>query len=118
MGTIHQLPTDAESQVRLLEKLVSDMIAEHPDPVVAQRWQDMARATMARYPGPPLPSQPVLDLQQVQGLTVQQMQELQEITQQWLLRYFDDVRAQLMQVHHELLSLQKKVAEYEAQIHT
>jgi hypothetical protein len=114
MGTVHQLPNAAETQIRLLENLVRNLIAEHPDPDVAARWIAMAEKTIARYPGPPSPSQPVLDLSSVSGLNGQQVVAIQALTDQWLCSYFADVRKQLMSVHHDLLTLQKKLAELQA----
>ena len=114
MGTIHQLPVAADAQVRLLEKLVGDMIAQHPDPDVARRWAEMARDTISRYPGPPMPTLPILDLDSVEGLSEEQASNIQSVTQRWLESYFDDVRGQLMNVHQDLLRLQKTVAELES----
>ncbi|MFK7994465.1 MAG: hypothetical protein AB8B87_10035 [Granulosicoccus sp.] len=115
MGTVHQLPSAADAKARLLERLVSDMIAGHPNPKVASRWADMARNTLAKYPGPPLPTHPVLDLDSVAGLDQTQSVAIQAITEQWLQLYFNDVLDQLMKVHKDLLSLQKTVAEYEVE---
>lgn len=114
MGTVHQLPNAAETQIRLLENLVKDLIAQHPDPDVAARWSSMAEKTIARYPGPPTPSQPVLDLSGINGLDKEQLAAIQTLTEQWLYSYFDDVRKQLLSVHRDLLSLQKKLAELQS----
>lgn len=114
MGTVHQLPAAAEAQVRLLERLVEQMIAQHPDPDVARRWAEMARDTISRYPGPPMPSLPVLDLDGIEGLSKEQANAIQSVTQRWLESYFDDVRGQLMKVHKDLLQLQRTVAEFES----
>lgn len=114
MGSVHQLPLAADAKTRLLEKLVSDMISQHPDPDVARRWSEMARQTVSRYPGPPMPTQPVLDLGTVEGLSVDQTSEIQAITENWLLGYFEDVRKQMMAMHRDLLKLQKTVAEIES----
>ena len=111
MGTVHQLPNSADANARLIEKLVSDMIARHPDPDVARRWADMARQTLSKYPGPPMPTQPVLDLDTIEGLSAAQANAIQLLTQDWLQAYFHDVSEQLMKVHRDLLSLQKTVAE-------
>ena len=113
MGTVHQLPAAADAQVRLLERLVGEMIAQHPDPEVAKRWAEMARDTISRYPGPPMPTLPILDLDGVEGLSTEQASAIQDVTQRWLASYFEDVRQQLMKVHSDLLSLQKTVAELE-----
>ena len=114
MGTVHQLPAAADAQARLLERLVNEMIAQHPDPEVARRWAEMARDTIARYPGPPIPSLPVLDLDGVEGLSAGQASAIHNVTQRWLESYFEDVRQQLMKMHNDLLRLQKTVAELES----
>lgn len=111
MGTIHQLPTDADVQMRLLIQGVSEMIAQHPDHDVARRWAAMAQETMSRYSGPPLPTQAVLDLDTVEGLSASQLNAVHALTEQWMEGYFEDVRRQLMAVHKEMLSLQRTVAE-------
>jgi len=111
MGKIHQIPTDATAHARLLEQLVSESIASHPDAEVAQRWSSMARDTLARFPGPPLPSQPDLNLQSVAGLDAADREALMVAVSDWLDSYFNDVRAQMMLIHRDLLSLQKQVAE-------
>ncbi len=113
MGTIHHLPNAADVHVRQLQTLVSDVISQHPDPEVSRIWAAMASETMGRYPGPPLPSNPELNLDAVEGLSPEQKQQVQKIVEQWLLSYFDDVRDQLMKVHFDLLNLQKTVAECE-----
>ena len=113
MGTIHQLPNHADAQVRLLEKVVTEMIDRHPDPEVASRWAQMAKETILRYPGPPHPTRPLLDLEKVDGLSAEQTQAIHAVTERWLQHYFDDVRAQLMNVHRDLLTLQKTIAELE-----
>ncbi|ASJ72972.1 hypothetical protein [Granulosicoccus antarcticus] len=114
MGSLHHLPTAADAHARLLEQLVTQAIAAHPDPEVAQAWAAMARESIARYPSPPMPSQPVLDLEQVGGLDPKQSLRLQTITQDWLEGYLHDVRNQLMCIHRDFLVLQKRVAELEA----
>lgn len=113
MGSVHQLPTDADAHARLLEQLVTELIGQHPDPLVAQHWASMASETLSRYPSPPQPTQTVLDLDQIEGLTGDQISQLHALTQSWLLSYFNDVRAQLMSVHRDFLLLQKRIAELE-----
>ncbi|MFK7853067.1 MAG: hypothetical protein AB8B79_03095 [Granulosicoccus sp.] len=113
MGSVHQLPTDADTHARLLEQLVSELIEQHPDPQIAKRWAAMARETLAQYPAPPTPSQTVLDLDQVEGLSQDQQAQLHSLTQSWLLSYFNDVRGQLLNVHRDFLLLQKRIAELE-----
>lgn len=116
MGTVHRLPNAAETQIRQLENLVKNLIQQHPDAEVAARWSAMAEQTIARYPGPPLPSQPVLDLDSVAGLDKIQLAAIQALTEQWFCSYFDDVRKQLMSVHRDLLTLQKRLAELQTQM--
>lgn len=113
MGSVHQLPTDADTHARLLEQLVTDMIGKHPNQEVADRWASMARETIARYPAPPLPTQSVLDLDQIEGLTAEQLAQVHALTQSWLLSYFNDVRGQLLNVHRDFMILQKRIAELE-----
>ncbi|MFK8081637.1 MAG: hypothetical protein AB8B97_15230 [Granulosicoccus sp.] len=90
---------------------MSEMIEKHPDSEVASRWAAMARETISRYSGPPMPSQPVIDLNSVPGLTEAQASAVAMLTEKWLQDYFTDVRAQLMNVHADFLKLQKTVAE-------
>lgn len=116
MGSLHHLPTAATAHARLLEQLVSEMISRHPDKEVAEKWAKMARESMLRYPGPPLPSQPVLDLDTIENLNLEQKKQLLALTQKWLEYYFNDVRNQLMGMHRDLLGLQRRVAELEIQI--
>jgi len=113
MGSVHQLPTDAEAHARLLEQLVTDIIEGHPDPRLAKRWSAMAKETIARYPAPPYPTQAVLDLDQVEGLSAAQLAQVHALTQSWLLSYFNDVRSQLLNVHRDFMALQKRIAELE-----
>ena len=114
MGTIYQIPTTADANLRLLVNSVNDMISRHPDPLVARRWAEMASKTLLRYCAPPVPSQPVLDLDSVDGLSSEQKHQLRSMTELWLQSYFDDVRDQLMNVHGDMLKLQKAVAEFES----
>lgn len=115
MGSLHHLPTAASTHARLLEQLVSEAIAAHPDADIANAWAAMARESISRYAGPPLPSHPVLDLDSVEGLEPAQREQLQELVQKWLEHYLNDVRQQLMNIHRDFLVLQKRVAELEAE---
>lgn len=117
MGSLHHLPTAADAHARLLEQLVTQAIAAHPDAEVAQAWAAMSRESIGRYPGPPMPSQPVLDLDQVAGLKPEQSLRLQAVTQEWLGAYLNDVRNQLMSIHRDFLGLQKRLAELEVEQH-
>lgn len=114
MGTLHHLPTDEDARARMLQKLVIDAISQHPDAEIAQRWMSMAEKTIARYPGPPLPSQPVLDLSELEGLSAEQVEWVQTRCAHWLQGYFEDVREQLMGIHADFLKLQKTIAELQA----
>jgi hypothetical protein len=113
MGSLHHLPTEAGAHLRLLERLVSQAIASHPDTDVAEAWAAMARESMRRYASPPLPTQPILDLAQISTLDPSQSRQLQAITQAWLESYLQDVRNQLMCIHRDFLVLQKRIAELE-----
>jgi len=112
-GSVHHLPTPASAHARLLEKLVAEMISNHPNKGVAVAWEAMARESMRRYSAPPLPSSPVLDLDAIEGLTKEQQNQLYAVTQTWMDSYFNDVRNQLMSIHRDMLGLQRQVAEYE-----
>ncbi len=114
MGSVHHLPTAASAHARLLEQLVCETISRHPDQQVANAWAAMARQSIGRYAHPPMPSQPLLDLDSVKGLSPDQIRQLQDLTQFWLESYLKDVRNQLMNIHQDLLALQKRVAEQEA----
>lgn len=117
MGSLHHLPTAARVHIRLLEQLVSHAIASHPDADVAAAWAAMARESISRYASPPMPTKRILDLEQVGDLDPAQRQKLQAITQEWLESYLNDVRKQLMDIHRDFLSLQKRIAELEAAAH-
>lgn len=115
MGSLHHLPMAASTHARLLEQLVSEAIASHPDKAVADAWAAMARESVRRYASPPMPSQPILDLDSIQGLDTVQKAQLQSVVQEWLEHYLNDVRQQLMSIHRDFLSLQKQVAELETE---
>ena len=116
MGDVHRLPTAREASARLLERLVADAIGGHPDPRVATRWSAMARASIARHPGPPLPTRPVLDLDAVDGLSAPAREGVARAARAWLGSYFEDVRAELLAMQREMLTLQKRVAELEVEL--
>jgi len=118
MGSLHQLPTNAEAQARLLSQWVRDSIARHPEPRVAKLWSDMAIKTLSRFPGPPMPTHPELNLDAAHGLTDEQRSALLELTQDWMEHYFSDVHQQLMLMHGELLKLQCQIAESKLEIAT
>jgi len=113
MGDIHYLPTGETAQARLLEKHVQKTISGHPDQKVAKRWNEMAQASLKKYPGPPMPSRSVLDLDMLSRLTDEERDEVVDAVQSYLESYFEDVRQQLIKMHSDMLRLQKTVAEYE-----
>ncbi len=114
MGDIHYLPTVEGAQARLLEKQIERTISSHPDKDVAKRWNELAQASLKKYPGPPSPSRAVLDLDMMSRLNDQERDEVVNAVQGYLESYFEDVRQQLIQMHGDMLRLQKKVAEYES----
>ena len=113
MADIRYLPTARETSARLLERVVSEAIARHPDPGVARRWARMARESVARWPGPPLPSHPRLDFDSGGALDAERRARLMEAADRWMESYFGDVRDQMMEMHGEMLALQRRIAEYE-----
>ena len=115
MGSIHQLPTAADAQYRLLQRIVKETIENHPNPAVARKWASLAKETLERYPGPPTPTNPVIDLDAIDDLTDEQRTALYSLLKTWLDSYLLDVRNQLMDVHRDLLRLQKRIAELEVQ---
>jgi len=113
MGDIHHLNTDTNTQARLLEQWITSMIATHPDEEVAQRWLEMAKDTARKFPGPPTPTQTEIDLSHIDSMSDEDKSNVLNEVERFMSGYFDDVRQQLMQVHTELLTLQKTVAELE-----
>ncbi len=113
MDNVHHLRTSTDSQARLLEQWITEIISEHPDAMVAKRWTEMARDTARKFPGPPIPSQTELNLNDIESLSEQDKERVFSEVEAFVGSYFNDVRQQLMQVHGELLGLQKKVAELE-----
>ena len=113
MDNVHHLRTSTDSQARLLEQWITETISQHPDERVAARWSEMARETARKFPGPPVPSKTDIDLNDMQSLSDRDKERVFAEVEAFVGSYFDDVRQQLMQVHGELLRLQKKVAELE-----
>jgi len=111
MADIVDFPQTKQHQARHLEHWVLEVIKQHPDAKVAARWERMAVQTCARFPGPPLPTRNVLELDSIAGLDTQTQNAVQQAVQEYLQSYFRDVNAQLLDVHKELLTLQKQVAE-------
>jgi len=116
MGDVHQIGTGKAVQARLLEKWIVEIISQHPNEAVAKRWAEMAKETAAKFPGPPVPSQAEIDLNNLQFLSADDKEHVLNEVERFMQGYFDDVRQQLMQVHAELLGLQKTVAELEIEV--
>ncbi len=114
MGDVHQLHTSANAQARLLEQWITQITSQHPDRAVAERWSELARETVKKFPGPPTPSRSEIDLNQLSSLSAEDKEQVFGELEQFMSSYFNDVRQQLMLVHKELLELQKRVAELEA----
>jgi len=114
MGDVHQIGTSKASHARLLEQWMVETISQHPNKAVAARWAELARETAVKFPGPPSPSQTEINLNDLQSLSEDDKAVVLNELERFIAGYFDDVRQQLMQVHAELLGLQKKVAELEA----
>jgi len=115
MGDVHQLTPSANAQARLLEQWITEITSQHPDKLVAKRWSELARSTARKFPGPPAPSRAEIDLDHLSALSDDDKQRVLNEVEQFVASYFDDVRKQLMLVHNELLTLQKSVAELEAE---
>ena len=113
MGEVHYLPTARESAARRLERAVGEAIARHPDPAVGERWAAMARETIARWPGPPLPTHARLELDTDGSLEPAVRAHLLATLERWFESYVEDVRVQMMAMHAELFTLQRRVAELE-----
>jgi hypothetical protein len=113
MGDIHQLPTRQDAAARLLERIVIETIEACPDQRVAARWARLARETTHRYVSPPNPTHPQLNIQRIPDLDAQAREQIHAAAAAWLESYFDDVRAQMMAMHRDLLTAQKRIAELE-----
>lgn len=113
MDNVHHLRTSTDSNARLLEQWITEIISKHPDAYVAARWSEMARETARKFPGPPAPTKTELDLSDLESLSEADRERVFTVVNSFVGSYFDDVRQQLMQVHGELLKLQKNVAELE-----
>ena len=116
MGDIHQLPTRRDAAARLLERIVIETIQACPDQRVADRWASLARETTHRYMAPPNPTHPQLNIQRIPDLDDASREQIHAAAAAWLDSYFDDVRAQMMAMHRDLLSAQKRIAELEVAV--
>ncbi len=115
MGDIHQLPTRRDAAARLLERIVIETIEACPDQRVAERWAKLARETTHRYVSPPNPTHPRLDINGIPDLSAESRERIHAAAAAWLNSYFNDVRGQMMAMHRDLLSAQKRIAELEVQ---
>ena len=113
MGDIHYFPAARERSARLLEAAVRDAIVGHPDPQVAVRWLYRARQTIARWPGPPVPSLDSIVIDTGSKLDAEQRDLIIDACSRWIDGYFEEVGDQMMAMHREMLSLQKALAELE-----
>lgn len=111
MGEVHHLSTNADSQSRLLELWITEIIAQHPDEQVARRWSELATQSAIKFPGIPTPSQPEIDLSTLTTLSEEQRDQVFNVVQEFMSCYFIDVRAQVMDMHSEILKTQKALAE-------
>jgi len=115
MGSIHYLPTTRDSGIRMLERAVTQAIASHRDPRVAALWGPMARDTLTRWSGPPVPSSGRLDVAVEKPLADADRQRVIAALTAWTDSYFGDVCACMMEMHREILTLQQRVAELEVE---
>jgi len=115
MGDVHQIGTSQDSHARLLEQWIAETISQHPNEVVAKRWSQMAKETARKFPGPPMPTQADVDLNDLQSLSAADKEHVLNELERFMGGYFNDVRQQLMLVHAELLGLQKTIAEMEVE---
>lgn len=115
MGEIIHLPGSSEARARQLETLITASIAAHPDAEVAERWAAMAKVTARRFPGPPDPSKPELDLGSLSSLDPKEKAHLMYLIERWMLAYFEDVNGQLLAMHGVLLRAQKELAELQVE---
>lgn len=113
MGDIHDFPASRERSARLLELAVQEAIVGHPDPRVAVRWLYRAKQTIRRWPGPPLPSLESLVVNPGGNFDARQRSLVTDACAEWIDGYFGEVGEQMMDMHRELLSLQKELAELE-----
>jgi len=112
MGDVHQIGTSKASHARLLEQWIVEIISQHPDKAVAERWTEMARETAVKFPGPPSPSQTEINLNNLLSLSADDKDVVLNELERFIGSYFDDVRQQLMQIHAELLGLGKHFLYY------
>jgi len=113
MADIVEFPGTEQHNSRHLEHWVTDIIAQHPNKQVAKRWAAMASVTCAKFPTAPWPTQQDLPLDVIAQLDEKTQETVISAVQGFMQSYFADVNQQLLQVHQEILTLQKQVAENE-----
>lgn len=113
MADIIDFPQSENHQSRHLQNWVVEVIRQHPDEHVAARWAAMAEQTCQLFPSAPWPTQETIDLDVLAALDDTTREAVLVAVQGFMQSYFSDVNAQLMAIHKELLTLQKRVAENE-----
>jgi len=112
MADIVDFPNSENQHARHLKNWVTEVIQSHPNEAVAQRWAEMASITCSRFPSAPWPSQENVSLDVIKTLDPDTQETVLMAVQDFMQSYFNDVNAQLLDVHRELLTLQKQVAEH------
>lgn len=111
MADIVDFPQSENQQARQLQNWVAEVIGQHPDENVAQRWSVMASATCQQFSSAPWPTQETLPLDVLQTLDDDTREAVLNALQEFMQSYFNDVNTQLLAVHREILTLQKQIAE-------
>lgn len=111
MADIVDFPRNQNHQARELHNWVTDVIRQHPDKGVANRWAEMAKDTCQRFPGAPWPTQESVSLEALARLDASTQEEVLNAVQAFMQSYFNDVNNQTLAMHREILTLQKQVAE-------
>lgn len=111
MADIVDFPRKQSHQTRELQQWVTDVIKQHPNKNVAARWTQMAQRTCQQFPGAPWPTQEAIDLDALAPLDASTQEAVLTAVQSFMQSYFADVNHQMMQMHKEMLTLQKQVAE-------
>ncbi len=111
MADIVDFPRKQNHQALELQNWVTEVIGQHPDKQVAERWASMAQMTCKRFPGAPWPSQESVELDALAPLDVATQEAVINAVHVFMQSYFTDVNNQLMAMHKEILTLQKQIAE-------